>query len=164
MRRFLAVLTLLAVLLGGCSSSDEGDSPSTDQATTATTSTPTPGSSSASSSATMAASPYTLSITNFPEVAMQPGTPFNYQLHVTGPDGTSDHIGGHFSTKAVPTPTIEQYSFACNHGTNNLPGIYTVTCTAPAQAGTYYLRGHVRTGTGTATAHAWSSEMTFTVA
>ncbi len=107
---------------------------------------------------------YTLSVTNFPTVAIQRNSAFQYALNISGDTfADSDHIGGHFGLNAVSNPTVPAYANGCNHVPGSVPGQYSVSCTTPNQAGTYYLRAHFRLGADPDFQHFWSSEYTFTV-
>lgn len=161
--RLPAALVLCSLLLAGCSSSSDGDDGGDGRLTVGDDGTTPPRSSSPSAGTTSTASPHTLTVSNFPQVSVRAGSAFSYKLDIAGPEASSDHIGGHFASSPVPSPVITAYSNACNHIEGDAPGTYTITCTAPAQAGTYYLRAHMRTGVDPSHAHAWSAEQTFTV-
>jgi hypothetical protein len=162
--RIVVCLLMLAVAAAGCSSpdSDEDDPVITVPATSQGSATSTTGA--ASSTSTPAGPQYTLAVSNFPTVAVNRNSAFSFQMDITGAERrTSDHIGAHFSKSAVPSPALTAYSFACNHVSGEAPGNYVVTCNAPNEAGTYYLRGHLRIGTDPGASHHWSAEQTFTV-
>jgi hypothetical protein len=160
MRRTLVLLALAAVLLAGCSSTPDTTDDEEPGLTISTRPSTTAGTTSGSTSTT--ASAHTLSVSNFPQVAVRSGSAFSFQLAITGPQASSDHIGAHFGASAQPSPQVSGYSNACNHVAGDVPGTYTVTCTAPA-AGTYYLRAHLRLGVDPGATHSWSSELSFTV-
>lgn len=166
MRLLVCALLVLSIAAAGCSSSPSDDADSDDSDMTLGGSTQPAATGGASSSAPTSAGPqYTLTVSNFPAVAVSKNSAFSFQLAITGSETkTSDHIGAHFGPSAVSQPTVAAYANACNHIAGDVPGNYVVTCTAPNQAGTYYLRGHLRLGADAAThTHSWASERTFTV-
>jgi hypothetical protein len=93
-----------------------------------------------------------------------PGTNFTFGMHV---DGTvvsqSTHVGAHFGTAPSDAPSTTVYASKCKHASGQLPNDFRVECTAPATAGTYYLRGHAQEVRGNTTINWWSEEVTFTV-
>lgn len=107
---------------------------------------------------------YTLTVSGVPATAVVAGQNFTFQLNVTGDAGwRSDHIGAHFGTNSSTSPSTTVYPQACAHQEGDLPGEFTVTCKI-TQAGTHYLRGHVRLTIGSGTYHYWSAEAEVTVA
>lgn len=146
MRAFLAVL--LAGLLAGCSSppsEDDGDGSGAEQALDSAT--------------------YAITLAGVPTLPVAQGQPFHFNSTVSGgPTHTSDHIGAHFGNASTTEPSTAAYNVSCVHQQGDLPGKYEVTCTAPAKAGVYYLRGHARITEGETVVNWWSAETSFTVA
>jgi hypothetical protein len=145
MRAFMVVL--LAGLLAGCSSPTDGE----DDGET--------GTEHALDSAT-----YGITVSDLPTVVLANST-FRFNSTISGgPVHASDHIGGHFGNKSTTEPSPAVYTVACAHVAGDLPGKYTVTCTAPTTTGVYYLRGHARITEGETVVNWWSTEQTFTIA
>lgn len=107
--------------------------------------------------------PYALTTTGVPSTATA-GVNFTFSLVIAGPPGTSDHIGAHFgknTTTGTGAPAADAGS--CVHTNGTLPGQFTVACTI-MEAGTWHLRGHLRTGSAGNYSHWWASENTIVVA
>ena len=148
MRPHAIAAVLGLVLLAGCSSPDDGGEPDV---------TPTP--------TVPGESDYTITLSDLPVAPLEAGAQFSFNSTISGnTTRSSDHIGAHFGNKTSSAPSTTVYNVACVHTPGQLPGRYMVTCTAPQEAGTYFLRGHARITTGSAQVNWWSSEATFTVA
>lgn len=102
---------------------------------------------------------------------VQAGLNFTFTEHIDGTIVTqSTHIGAHFgnATHDLAQASTTTYTKACVHaGTpstpKSLPGDFEITCTAPAQPGTYYLRGHARENVNGSDVNWWSDEVHFDV-
>lgn len=106
--------------------------------------------------------PYILTTTGVPD-EVDAGENFTYTLTIAGPPGTSDHIGGHYGKNATAgTGAPAADAGACVHTNGTLPGSFQITCSI-ASAGTWHLRGHLRTGTGADQKHWWAADETITV-
>jgi hypothetical protein len=140
-----SALCVLAALLAGCSSTSTAP-----QASTSTTITVPPPS----------AGSYGVMAMDTPQ-SVSPGANFTVLVHVESIDGQtrmSNHIGAHFGPTSTDAPSTTVYTSACVHTTGNLPGMYNVTCKAPATAGTIYLRGHARIVKADGTNQDWWSD------
>ncbi len=147
--RLLLALIPLALLLAGCSQPTDDDQPAT------TTSTPSPPQ----------ADSYAIALSDLPVAPLEAGAQFRFNSTITGnATRASDHIGAHFGNQSSQAPSTAVYTVTCEHVAGDLPGRYQVTCTAPQEAGVYYLRGHARIMSGGAPVNWWSAEATFTVA
>ncbi|HUR24418.1 MAG TPA: hypothetical protein VM327_00195 [Candidatus Thermoplasmatota archaeon] len=147
--RVLLVCGLILVGLAGCSSTPDAGAPSS----TSTSASPDP-----------TADSYMVMVMGFPTTPVARNSTFTFTDHVSGDvTRTSDHIGAHFGPVTAPVPSTTIYTTACNHTHGDLPGLYEVTCTAPANPGTYHLRGHARITTASGPVDWWSDELTFTV-
>ena len=108
---------------------------------------------------------YAITLADLPVLPVPAGTGFTFNSTITGDvQHASDHIGAHFGNRTTTEPSTAVYNMTCAHTGGTLPGRFQVTCTAPAQPGVHYLRGHARIIDGTVTHHWWSDEATFTVA
>ena len=106
--------------------------------------------------------PYALEVSGFPQ-AVEAGQNFTFVLRATGgTPATSDHIGAHYGDVSAPSAPANTttYARACQHITvaTPVPGTYNVTCSMPS-AGTWYLRGHVRSAGN----DSWGSERSLVV-
>lgn len=146
----LTLLVAATMVVAGCAQRDDGMDDDNDG-----TPPPDAGDGGASSGN------YTLTATGVPATAVA-NQSFTFTLRAEGPAGTSDHVGGHFGTNSTDQPSVAAYPGACVHTAQTLPGTYTVACTLP-RAGTWYLRGHVRTGAAEAYRHFWAAESTIVV-
>jgi hypothetical protein len=109
-------------------------------------------------------SSYLVTIEGFPVTPVPSNAAFTFTDRITGEHvRASDHIGAHFGLNRTEAPSTTAYPFACLHQSGDLPGTYEVTCTAPAEPGTYYLRGHARIGQGNESVSWWSGEQAFLV-
>jgi hypothetical protein len=108
---------------------------------------------------------YMLHMSDVP-ATVAPGAQFEIENMIGGHlEATSDHIGAHFwnATQAHPTENLAT-STACVHQAGDMPATYMVTCTAPMEPGTYYIRAHARGMEHDETFHWWSDEESFVVA
>lgn len=107
--------------------------------------------------------PYTLTVT--PSAAS--GDEASFNLNVTGPDGKTNHVGGHVWSQQQSDPTAAiGDSVACAHvpGDSALPLVADVTCDLSAQDdGTYYVYGHLRVVVGGVTYDFWAEPYTHIV-
>lgn len=117
----------------------------------------------------MGSDSYHMQLSNVPVTPMSPGHMFNVTVqsssqHQQMHGKMSDHIGAHFwnETQSDPTGAFNA-SKGCVHTGGEVPGTFTAQCTAPTQAGVYYIRAHTRMMEGGATHHYWSDEQSFTV-
>lgn len=86
------------------------------------------------------------------------GDTLNFTLTIAGDENvTSDHVGAHFGANSTTEPSVKAYAQACAHQTVAVPGEVTVTCEF-AEAGTYYLRGHMRFGSGAEAINFWTDQ------
>jgi hypothetical protein len=145
--RSLLAAAVLSALLAGCADPDDGsddDMP-------------------------MGPGTYGMHLSGVPTMPMSPGQMFNVTVqssteHQQMHGMMSDHIGAHMwnSTQSDPNAAFAA-STGCVHTTGEVPGTFTARCTAPMQAGVYYIRAHTRMMQG-GTHNYWSDEQTFTVA
>ena len=143
MRAFPALLLGLVVAVAGCSSPEQGPDPDDLAPLTTTT---------------------YLVQASIPTL-VQSGEDFSINVTVTGPsDRSSDHIGAHFGANRTSAPSTMVYNMTCTHQTAALPGTFQSRCSAPADPGVYYLRGHVRIIESNVTHQWWGEELAFTVA
>lgn len=112
---------------------------------------------------------YHMELSGMPMTPMAPGAMFNVTVRSTAQHEQmhgkmSDHIGAHMwnGTQSDPTAAFAA-STGCVHTGGEVPGTYTARCTAPMQAGMYYVRAHTRMMEDGTTHNYWSDEQTFTV-
>ena len=122
-------------------------------------------SSTSSSTAPVDSSTYAIVLEDFPAAPVEAGANLTFKDRVTGSvQAYSDHIGAHFGRNTTTAPSTTVYNVTCAHQAGTLPGVFTVTCAAPQDPGTYFLRGHARITQPDGTQVSWwSEEHPFTV-
>lgn len=126
------------------------------------------GSETAHAGEMLTATSFTITLADFPNAPLAAGQAFHFNSTIAGAhephNHMSDHIGAHFGSNSTTAPSTTVYNKTCAHRAGALPGTYEVTCTAPTELGTYYLRGHARMTEGNVTNQWWSPEVSFRVA
>lgn len=113
--------------------------------------------------ASLADDSFTVTIMDFP-ANVTANESFTFMVALEGaPESASDHIGAHFGRNTSAAPSTTVYDSACAHTAGTAPGNYTVTCSM-ADAGTWYLRGHLRLVDNGTTFNYWSTERMVEVA
>ncbi len=102
----------------------------------------------------------------FTAASVQADQNFTFPMQVDGTVVThSPHIGAHMGLNHVEAAQASKttYAIACKHVESQIPNDFDVTCTAPHDPGTYYLRGHAQETRGETVTNWWSDEVSFQV-